>query len=86
MLVFFYTRFIVSHILQLRNKRDMRLMGKWLKPRLYLKIIEHILMAVTMVLIPFYLQKEPYVWIPGWLLIIPPSLSGVINLFMVKYD
>ena len=77
---------MVSHILQLRNKRDMRRMGKWLKPRLYLKIIEHGLLAVSMALIPFYLQKAPQVWIPGWLLVIPPSLSGIINLFMVKYD
>ena len=64
----------------------MRRMGKWLKPRLYLKMVEHGLLALDMVLIPFYLQEEPILRIPGWLLIIPPTLSGLINLFMVKFD
>ena len=85
-LIVFYTRFIVGHICQLRNKRDMRRMGKWLKPRLYLKIVEHGLLAVSMALIPFYLQDSPLIWVPGWLLVIPPSLSSMINLFVVKYD
>lgn len=55
-LTLFYTKFVVQHILQLRNKAEMRRKGKWLRPRLYMKIIEHALMALTMVLVPFYLQ------------------------------
>ena len=62
------------------------LYGKWLKPRLYLKIIEHILMAISMALIPFYLQQKPLINVPGWLLLVPPILSGLINLFLVKYE
>jgi len=61
-------------------------MGKWLKPRLYLKIIENTMLAVSMVLIPFYMQESPTVWIPGWLLVITAVLSGFLNLFLVKYD
>ena len=64
----------------------MRRMGKWLKPRLYLKITEHFLLALSMLLIPFYLQDTPLVVVPGWLLVFPPILSGLINLFMVKYE
>lgn len=61
-------------------------MGKWLKPRLYLKIVEHSLLGVGMLMIPFYMQDRPVVHVPGWSLIIPPLLSGIINLFLVKYE
>ena len=61
-------------------------MGKWLRPRLYLKIMEHFLLALSMVLIPFYLQESPVIGIPGWVLVLPPMLSGLINLFLVKYE
>lgn len=82
----FYTKFVVQHILQLRNKVEMRRKGRWLRPRLYMKIIEHSLMTVSMVLVPFYLQEAPQIRIPGWLLLIPPSLAALINLFLTKYD
>lgn len=85
-LIVFYTKFIVRDILQLRNQSVMRRMGKWLKGRLYLRIVEHTLLAVTMALIPFYMQEEPQVWIPGWLLLIPTSAQCLLNLFFVKYD
>lgn len=85
-LVVFYSRFICEYIAQLKNKKVMRRMGKWLKPRLYLKIVEHGLLALSMVLIPFYLQPDPIVNIPAWILIILPCSSGLINLFMVKYE
>ena len=54
-LVIFYLRFIVHYILALRNKSDMRRMGKWLRPRLYLKILEHLLLVISITLVPFYL-------------------------------
>ena len=85
-LILFYMKFVVQHILQLRNKVEMRRKGRWLRPRLYMKIIEHSLMAVSMVLVPFYIQEAPQVRIPGWLLLIPPSLAALINLFLTKYD
>lgn len=85
-LILFYATFVIDHVVQLRNKKQMRLYGKWLKPRLYLKIIEHILMAISMALIPFYLQQKPLINVPGWLLLVPPILSGLINLFLVKYE
>ena len=53
-LVVFYMQFVVSHIRHLRNKREMQRMS-WLKSRLYLRIIEHGLMALTMLLLPFYI-------------------------------
>ena len=61
-------------------------MGKWLKPRLYLKILEHGLLVISMALIPFYLKKTPLVGLPNWIIVIPPCLSSLINLFLVKYD
>jgi hypothetical protein len=64
----------------------MKRMGKWLKPRLYLRMVEHGLLGLLMVLMPFYMQEKPMIWIPGWFLLIPPVLSGIINLFLVKYD
>ena len=63
----------------------MLLMGKWLRPRLYLKIIEHSLMALTMIMIPFYLLEEKD-YFSGWLLLVPSSISAIINLVIVRYD
>ena len=87
MLVFFYLRFVYFHIRTLGNREIMKLMGKWLRPRLYLKIIEHALMALTMVTIPLYLlEGSPYFDFSGWWLLLPPSLAAIINLLIVKYD
>ena len=54
-LIIFYLRFIVHYILALNNKSDMRTMGKWLRPRLYLKILEHLLLVIAITFVPFYL-------------------------------
>ena len=64
----------------------MRRMGKWLKPRLYLKIIENTFLALSMALIPFYMQETPSIWIPGWILVVTAVVSGFLNLFLVKYN
>lgn len=64
----------------------MRRIGKWLKPRLYLKILEHSLLGISMLLLPLYLQEEPIIYVSGWTILILPSLSGIINLFLVKYE
>ena len=88
-LVIFYLQFVVGHVRQLNNESDMHRMGEWLRPRLRLKIGEHSLLALLMFLIPFYIQNKqgkPLAVIPGWILIALPTMSGLINLFMVKYE
>ena len=60
-------------------------MGKWLRPRLYLKIVENLLMAITMMMIPFYLLEEKFQF-SGWYLLVPCLISAIINLLIVKYD
>ena len=36
----------------------MKLYGAWIKPRLYFKLVEHILLLILMVLVPFYIQGD----------------------------
>lgn len=59
-----------------------------MRPRLFLKIVEHALMMVIMLLMPFYLQGEKSLLgrIPGWVIIIIGACSAFINLFLVKYE
>jgi len=64
----------------------MRRYGKWLKPRLYLKIVEHTLLAINMLMIPCYMQPNPLVKIPGWALLLPGVVAAVFNLFMIPCD
>ena len=59
-LVFFYLRFIYLDIRRLNDRITMKQMGKWLRPRLYLKIIENFLMAITVMMIPFYLLEGKF--------------------------
>ena len=60
-------------------------MGQWLRPRLYLKIVEHLLIAINMLMIPLYLLEGRFEF-SGWYLLIPLIISAIINLFLVKYD
>ena len=76
----------MSHIKEYRDKTKMRVLGSWLKPRLRLKIIEHVLLALTMLMIPIYIKKDSTVDMKGWMVLIPPSLSAFFNLVLVKYD
>ena len=78
--------YVVKHFRELADKRKMRVMGRWLKPRLKLKIMEHSLLAVTMLMIPFYIQEEQLIGIQGWMVMIPLTLSCFIGLMVVKYD
>ena len=85
-LVFFYLSYVVRHFKDMADKRKMRVMGQWLKPRLKLKIMEHSLLAVTMLMIPFYMQEEQLFDIQGWMVMIPLTLSVFIGIMVVKYD
>ena len=54
-LILFYLTFIIEYVMLLRNRREMKRYGWWMRPRIFLKIAEHVLMIVTILLIPFYI-------------------------------
>ena len=85
-LVAFYLKYVNKLFRNLKDARLMRQRGKWLRPRIYLRIVEHLLLSISMVLIAFYIQREdPVMKLPGYVVLAPPLLSAAINLFLVRY-
>lgn len=57
----------------------------WERKRIYLCLVEHLLYAVTMLLIPLYLIKFPFNFSAFYLMILP-CVSLVINLFFLRHQ
>ena len=54
-LIIFYFTFIIDYVMLLRNRKEMKRYGWWMRPRLFLKIVEHVFIITAFFLIPFYI-------------------------------
>jgi len=86
-LVLYYALMVDKQLVILKDERLMRQQGDWRRPYLYLRIVENVLLALTMVLIGIYMSEEGkrIFKIPGFVVLVPPAISVFINLFLVKY-
>ena len=83
-LVAFYLKIVFAQFGLLKDKRMLQ-QRRWEKRRVHLRIVEHLLYAVTHVLLPLYLLKFPFEFSAFYLLVLP-FVSSVINLIFLRYQ